>query len=111
MKNIKNNNILNNILKLMWGILKLKVGNFETGSNLSPCDPFVSNQQLEPQGFIFKTYIFNCTEKKLHHYIISDIYNFTKIICTPISFKRYNFIKKIYAPLPTIPMGIVGMGA
>ena len=37
---------------------------FETGSNLSSCDPFVSNQQLEPQGFIFKTYIFNCTEKK-----------------------------------------------
>ena len=56
--------IQNNILKLMWGILKLKVGNFETGSNLSYCDPFVSNQQLEPQGFIFKTYIINCTEKK-----------------------------------------------
>ena len=86
--------IQNNILKLMWGILKLKVGNFETGSNLSPCDPFVSNQQLEPQGFIFKTYIFNCTEKKLHPYIISDIYNFTKKIRTSISFKRYNFIKK-----------------
>jgi hypothetical protein len=77
--------------------LKLKVGNFETGSNLSHCDPFVSNQQLEPQVFIFKTYIFNFTEKKnLHPYIISDIY--------------ITLLNK-YAPLPTIPMGILGTGA
>ena len=34
--------------KLMWGILKLKVENLVTVSKLSPCDPFISNQQLEP---------------------------------------------------------------
>ena len=86
--------IQNNILKLMWSILKLKVGDFETGSNLSPCDPFVSNQQLEPQGLIFTTYIFKFIEKK----------------CVPLYHLRHNFIKK-YAPLPTIPMNIVRMGS
>jgi hypothetical protein len=53
----------------MWGtgILKLKIEHLVTGSKLSPGGPFVSNQQLETQGLVFKTYIFN----------------FIKKICTP----------------------------
>jgi len=35
----------------MWGILKLKVGNFETGSKLSPRGPFISYHQLEPDTY------------------------------------------------------------